>query len=300
MKVLITGATGLIGQKLTKLCHQKGWAVNYLSTSKNKLQDKKGYKGFYWNPKNGEIDDLALKGVDAIFHLVGASIAERWTSSYKKEIVSSRVNTTKLLFEAIKKGNYPIKKIVSASAIGIYPTSFTNYYNEDFKEVNPSFLGEVVNKWEHEVDAFSSLDIDVVKLRIGIVLSEKAGALTKMMQPIKYGVGSVFGNGKQWQSWIHIDDLADMFIFVMEKDISGVVNGVAPNPVTNEELTKAIAKQVKSPLILPNIPKAVLSLILGEMHIILFESQRVCSKKIEKLGFAFKYPNLKPALEDLL
>lgn len=300
MKVLITGATGLIGQKLTKLCHQKGWAVNYLSTSKNKLQDKKGYKGFYWDPKNGEIDDLALKGVDAIFHLVGASIAERWTSSYKKEIVSSRVNTTKLLFEAIKKGNYPIKKIVSASAIGIYPTSFTNYYNEDFKEVNPSFLGEVVNKWEHEVDAFSSLDIDVVKLRIGIVLSEKAGALTKMMQPIKYGVGSVFGNGKQWQSWIHIDDLADMFIFVMEKDISGVVNGVAPNPVTNEELTKAIAKQVKSPLILPNIPKAVLSLILGEMHIILFESQRVCSKKIEKLGFAFKYPNLKPALEDLL
>jgi hypothetical protein len=300
MKVLITGATGLIGQKLTKLCHQKGWAVNYLSTSKNKLQDKKGYKGFYWDPKNGEIDDLALKGVDAIFHLVGASIAERWTSSYKKEIVYSRVNTTKLLFEAIKKGNYPIKKIVSASAIGIYPTSFTNYYNEDFKEVNPSFLGEVVNKWEHEVDAFSSLDIDVVKLRIGIVLSEKAGALTKMMQPIKYGVGSVFGNGKQWQSWIHIDDLADMFIFVMEKDISGVVNGVAPNPVTNEELTKAIAKQVKSPLILPNIPKAVLSLILGEMHIILFESQRVCSKKIEKLGFAFKYPNLKPALEDLL
>ncbi len=300
MKVLITGATGLIGQKLTKLCHQKGWSVNYLSTSKNKLQDKKGYKGFYWDPKNGEIDDLALKGVDAIFHLVGASIAERWTSSYKKEIVSSRVITTKLLLDAIKRGKYPIKKIVSASAIGIYPTSFTNYYNEDYKDINPSFLGEVVNKWEHEVDAFSSLDIDVVKLRIGIVLSEKAGALTKMMQPIKYGVGSAFGNGKQWQSWIHIDDLADMFIFVMEKDISGVVNGVAPNPVTNEELTKAIAKQVKSPLILPNIPKAVLSLILGEMHIVLFESQRVCSKKIEKLGFAFKYPNLKPALEDLL
>ncbi len=300
MKVLITGATGLIGEKLTKLCHQKGWAVNYLSTSKNKLQDKKDYKGFYWDPKNGEIDDLALKGVDAIFHLVGASIANRWTSDYKKEIISSRTVTTRLLLKTIKKNNYPIKKIVSASAIGIYPTSFTNYYNEDFKDINQSFLGEVVNKWENEVDAFSSLDIDLVKLRIGIVLSEKAGALTKMMQPIKYGVGSVFGSGNQWQSWIHIDDLAAMFIFVMEKDISGVVNGVAPNPVTNEELTKAIAKQVKSPLILPNLPKAVLSLILGEMHIVLFESQRVCSKKIENLGFEFRYPNLKPALDNLL
>lgn len=300
MKVLITGATGLIGKKLTELYHQKGWSVNYLSTSKNKLQDKKNYKGFYWDPKKGEIDEKSLKGVDAIFHLVGAGIAERWTSEYKKEIISSRVLTTKLLYKTIKGGDYPIKKIVSASAIGIYPSSLTNYYKEDFKEVNSSFLGEVVNKWEQEVDTFSTLDIDVVKLRIGIVLSAKAGALPKMVQPIKYGVGSAFGRGNQWQSWIHIDDLAAMFVYVMDKNISGIVNAAAPNPVTNEELTKAIAKQLKRPLILPNLPKTFLNLVLGEMHIILLESQRICSRKIEDLGFEFKYPNLQPALEDLL
>ena len=300
MKVLITGATGLIGKKLTELCHQKGWSVNYLSTSKNKLQSKERYKGFYWDPNKGEIDETCLKGVDAIFHLVGASIAERWTSNYKKEIISSRVKTTQLLVSAIKKGNYPVKKVVSASAIGIYPPSMTKYYDEKNDEISSSFLGDVVQKWEQEVDKFSNLDIDVLKVRIGIVLSAKSGALPKMVQPIKYGVGAAFGNGNQWQSWIHIDDLASMFIYVMEKDISGIVNAVAPNPVTNSEMTKAIAKQLNRPLILPNLPKVILNLILGEMHILLFESQRVCVKKIENLGFEFKFPNLQPALEDLL
>ena len=300
MRVLITGATGLIGNKLVKLCHQKGWSVNYLSTRKNKLQHRDNYKGFYWNPSNNEIDELCLEGVDAIFHLVGASVAQRWTSDYKKEILSSRIQTTRLLHQAIKDGKYSIKKVVSASAIGIYPTSLTGYYEEEYSNVNPSFLGEVVNKWEKEVDSFKSLNIEVVKLRIGIVLSEKAGALPRMTQPIRYGVGAAFGTGNQWQSWIHIDDLTKMFIYVMEKDIKGIVNAVAPNPVTNMELTKAIAKHLKKPLILPNIPKVILNLILGEMHLILFESQRVSSKKIESLGFDFKYPNLKPAIQNLL
>ncbi len=300
MKVLITGATGLIGSKLVELCHQKGWSVNYLSTKKNKLQHEKSYKGFYWNPSNNEIDDSCLEGVDAIFHLVGANVAQRWTSDYKREILSSRIQTTKLLHQAIKDGKYSVKKVVSASAIGIYPTSLTCYYEEEYSNINPSFLGEVVNKWENEIDSFKSLDIEVVKLRIGIVLSEKAGALPKMAKPIKFGAGAAFGTGNQWQSWIHIDDLTAMFIYVMENDIKGIVNAVAPNPVTNLELTKAIAKHLNKPLILPNIPKTILNLILGEMHLILFESQRVSSKRIENLGFNFKYPNLKPALKNLL
>lgn len=300
MKVLITGATGLIGNKLVQLCHQKGWSVNYLSTSKSKLQHQDNYKGFHWNPSDNEIDDSCLEGVDAIFHLVGASVAKRWTSDYKKEILSSRIQTTKLLRKAIKDGKYSIKKVVSASAIGIYPTSLTGYYQEEYTNVNPSFLGEVVKKWEKEVDSFKSLKTEVAKLRIGIVLSDKAGALPKMAKPIRFGGGAAFGTGNQWQSWIHIDDLTKMFIYVMENDIKGVVNAVAPNPVTNLELTKAIAKHLKKPLILPNIPKTILNLILGEMHLLLFESQRVSSKKIENLGFDFKYPNLKPALENLL
>ena len=300
MKVLVTGATGLIGNKLTKSCLQKGWSVNYLTTSKSKISNKDNYKGFYWNPKNNVIDVDCFQDVEVVFNLVGASVAKRWTSRYKEEIIKSRTETTELLFNKIKKGNYSVKKLVSASAIGIYPSSLTNYYDENHASINPSFLGEVVSKWEKAVDAFSDLDIQISKLRIGIVLSNAAGALPKMSQPIKFGVGAAFGSGDQWQSWIHVDDLVSMFIYVVQNDISGVLNAVAPNPVTNEELIKSIGKKLKRPLILPNIPKEVLQLILGEMHEILFDSQRVSSKKIESLGFDFSYNNLQPALEDLL
>lgn len=300
MKVLITGATGLIGNKLTKSCLQKGWSVNYLTTSKSKISSKDNYKGYYWNPKNNEIDSSCFQGVEAIFHLVGASVAQRWTTDHKNEILSSRIETTKLLFNTIKEEDYSIKKIVSASAIGIYPSSITNYYDENSPNVNPEFLGKVVSKWESSVDSFSNLGIQVSKLRIGIVLSAIDGALPKLSKPVKYGFGAAFGKGDQWQSWIHIDDLVSMFVYIMENDISGVFNGVAPNPVTNEELVKVIAKKMKRPLILPNIPKVVLQFILGEMHTILFDSQRVSSKKIENLGFEFSYNNLQPAINDLL
>ena len=268
--------------------------------SKSKISNTNNYKGFYWNPQNNEIDTTCFQDVEAIFHLVGANVAKRWTAEYKEEIIKSRTKTTELLFNEIKKGNYPVKKVISASAIGIYPSSLTNYYDENNASINPNFLSEVVSKWEKAVDALSTLDILVAKLRIGLVLSNTAGALQKMSQPIKYGFGAAFGRGDQWQSWIHIDDLVSMFVYVVENDISGVVNAVAPNPVTNEELTKAIAKKMKRPLISPNIPKVVLQLILGEMHEILFDSQRVSSKKIESLGFEFNYNNLQPALEDLL
>lgn len=300
MKVLITGATGTIGSKLVEMCHQQGWSVNYLTTNKSKIQNHDNYKGFYWNPKQNKIDENCLNNVEAIFHLVGASVAKRWTPSYKKEIINSRTHTTQLLYDTIKKGKYPVKNIVSASAIGLYPSSLTNYYDENFPETNPEFLGEVVQQWEEAVDRFKFLNIDVSKLRIGIVLSENDGALSKMVKPVKLGVGAAFGNGKQWQSWIHIDDLARMFIYVLKNNIKGIVNAVAPNPVSNKELIRAVARQVEMPLILPNIPKVVLKIVLGEMHQLLFDSQRVSSKKIENLGFGFTFYNLNGALEDLL
>ena len=258
MKVLITGATGLIGSKISELCLDKGWSVNYLSTSKEKLQQKEDYKGFYWNPKVNEIDKACLDGVDVIIHLVGASIAKRWTNSYKKEILSSRVETTKMLYDLLKTNKNSVKSIISASAIGIYPSSSTNYYDESYKDVNNSFLGDIVQKWENAVDTFKDLNIDVTKLRIGIVLSSKSGALPKIVQPIKMGIGAAFGDGKQWQSWIHIDDLANMFLYALEKNISGVINAVAPNPVSNRELSKAVATHLNKPLILPDIPKMII------------------------------------------
>ena len=300
MKVLITGATGTIGSKLVKLCHQKGWSVNYLTTRKEKIVSQDNYQGFYWNPSKQEIDATCMQDVDTIIHLVGASVAQKWTPEYKEEIIKSRTETTKLIYNAIKSGKYPVKKVVSASAIGVYPSSLTNYYDENYPESNHSFLGDVVTKWEEAVDKFSFLNIDVAKLRIGIVLSESEGALPKIAKPIKFGVGAAFGNGKQWQSWIHIDDLVNMFVYVIEHNIKGIINAVAPNPVSNVELTKTIAKQLDKPLWLPNIPKVVLKTVLSEMHELLFDSQRVSSKKIESLGFTFEHYNLKSALEDLV
>jgi len=300
MRVLITGATGLIGSKLVELCHQQGWSVNYLTTRKEKIISKDNYQGFYWNPKEEEIDVNCLQDVDALIHLVGASVAKKWTPEYKEEILDSRTKTTELLYQTVRSGKYPIKKIVTASAVGVYPSSLTNYYDENYPEKSHHFLGQVVQKWEEAVDRFTFLNIDITKLRIGIVMSKEEGALPKMVKPIKLGIGAAFGNGKQWQSWIHIDDLANMFMYVIKHNINGIINAVSPNPITNAELTKTIASHLDKPLWLPNMPKAVLKLMLGEMHEILFDSQRVSSKRIESLGFTFKHYNLKGALEDLL
>ena len=300
MRVLITGATGLIGQEIVKSCHERDIKVNYLTTRKSKIHQEDNYKGFYWNPKTQDVDSNCFKDVDAIIHLAGATVSKRWTSEYKKEILNSRKEPTRLLINALKGESHTIKQIVSASAIGIYPDSLVNYYDQTYSEVSNSFLGDVVKVWEREVDEFSKLNITVSKIRIGLVLSDKGGALQEMAKPIKLGLGAAFGSGKQWQSWVHIYDLAAMFLYALEKNISGVYNGVAPNPVTNKELTKTIANVLHKPLFLPNIPKFFMKLVLGEMHVLLFESQRVSSKKIEDKGFQFKYHHLQPALEQLL
>src|SRR5690606_3634118 len=300
MKVLITGATGLIGEEVVRQCHAEEIHVNYLTTSKSKIQQKENYKGFYWNIESKDIDIACFKGVDAIIHLTGASISKRWTPSYKQVILNSRTQSTQLLIDALKGEMHSIKYVISASAIGIYPDSLTNYYEETFKDFDNSFLAHVVKEWEHSVDGFSKLNIKVSKLRTGLVLSEKEGVLLEMAKPIKYGLGAAFGSGKQWQSWIHIEDMASMYLYLLKHGLEGVYNGVAPNPVSNKELTKSIAKAVNRPLILPNIPRFAMKLILGDMHTLLFNSQRVSSKKIEHKGFNFKFNYLKPALDDLL
>jgi len=300
MTVLITGATGLIGQEIVKQCHAEGINVHYLTTSKTKLSTASNYKGFYWNPKNKNIDHTCFEGVTAIINLVGASISKRWTDDYKKEILESRTKTAQLLQDTIKTHNYKIDHVVSASAIGIYPSSITNYDEETSTAVSDTFLGDVVKQWETAVDGFKPLGCKVAKIRIGLVLAAKGGALPEITKPMKFGAGAAFGSGKQWQSWIHVHDLAALFVFAIQNKLEGVYNGVAPNAVSNQELTKVAASVLHKPLLLPNIPKFAMKLIMGEMHILLFESQRVSSQKIEAKGFDFKYANLRPALEDLL
>ena len=297
--ILITGATGMIGREIVKSCHARNYKVHYLTTSKSKLSEEANYRGFYWDPKNNEIDIACFDGVNVIINLVGASISKRWTDSYKEEILTSRTETAALLADTIKANGFPIKHVVSASAIGIYPSSMTNYYEEDFEDISDSFLGEVVSKWETAVNSFSELGIAVAKIRIGLVLSMEGGALPEIVKPVKFGAGAAFGNGNQWQSWIHVYDLAEMFLYAVDNNLEGVYNGVAPNPMSNCEVTKAVAKALHKPLILPNIPKMAMKLVLGEMHMLLFESQRVSATKIEEAGFEFKYHHLEPALLDL-
>jgi uncharacterized protein (TIGR01777 family) len=300
MKLLITGATGLVGSEIVRICAQKQLFVHYLTTSKEKLEKTDTTQGFYWNPMNQEIDANCLNGVDTIINLAGASISKRWTNAYKKEILESRILSVQLLYKTLSENKHQVKNVVSASAIGIYPSSFSEMYNETSKVASNSFLGSVVSAWETEVDTFTNLGLSVCKLRIGIVLSKKGGALEKMTQPIRLRFGAALGSGNQWQSWIHIDDIARLFLYAAENNLSGVYNAVASEVVTNKALTKAIANILKKPLWLPKVPSFVLKLVLGEMASLVLESQHVENTKILETGFVFEHDVLKEALKDCL
>jgi uncharacterized protein len=300
MKILITGATGMIGKEIVALLLRNNHTVHYLTTSKDKIQNKPNYYGFFWNPEQSIIDENCLMGVDAVIHLAGATVSKRWTNSYKEEIIESRVLTTNLLYKALKDFPNQVKQVVSASAIGIYPDSLTEVYTEDSLKVSHDFLGTVVQKWEESVDVFSVLKIKVCKIRIGLVLSDKGGALAEMVKPIKLGLGSPFGSGMQMQSWIHIADLVELFYFAVHNQLEGVYNAVAPNAVTNKELTKSIANVLGKPFFMPAVPKFAMQLFLGEMHQLLFSSQHVSSEKIQDKQFHFRFTELEMALLDLL
>lgn len=300
MKVLITGATGLVGSALTRLLQDNGVFVNYLSTSRNKLKDEALHKGYYWNPEQGIIDKDCIDGVEVIFHLAGASISKRWTKSYKEEILDSRVGTADLLRKLLSEQPHTVHHLISASAIGIYPDSLTAIYSEDSVGVDDSFLGEVVVKWEAAVDKFETLGIKVAKVRTGLVLSGNGGALAEMVKPVKLGIGSAYGSGTQMQSWIHAEDLARIYYFILENELEGIYNGVAPHPVSNYELIKAIAKVLDKPFFMPNVPRFFMKLVLGEMHMLLFTSQNVSARKIVSEGFQFQYLSLEKALTEAL
>lgn len=300
MKVLITGATGLVGKELVKQCHQDGIAANYLTTSKVKIENRDNYKGFYWNPKKGEVDSNAFEGVSAIINLAGASIATRWTKKNKKIIMNSRVDAINLLYNTLQNIDHSVTHFISASGISIYPNSKTKLYTEEDIQVDDSFLAEVVVAWETATAKFKNSGMEVSKVRTGVVLAKDEGAFLKLVKPIKLGLGASLASGEQWQSWIHIEDIAGIYIFLFKIQLEGKYNAVAPNPVQNKKTTKMIAAKLESPLWLPNIPAFVLKLILGEMAVLVVEGQLVSSQKIEKLGYQFKFYNLENALQDLL
>lgn len=300
MNILITGATGLIGKKMVTLLKKDNHIIHYLSTSKSKIEHTSNYKGFYWNPGKGEIDLAAFEDVSVIIHLAGASVSKKWTKAYKNEIIQSRVQTANLLLNTLKAHSNKVKQFVAASAIGIYPDDLIAIYHEDDSKIDDSFLGEVTQLWEESTNLFKSLPLLVSTIRIGVVLAKESGALVEMTKPIKYGFGAVLASGKQYVSWIHIDDLVAIFKYVIDHNLEGIYNAVSPYPTTNEELTKAIAKTIHKPLFLPNVPKFMLRFLLGEMHQIVTSSQHVSSRKILDSGFQFQFASLSKSLQNLL
>ena len=299
MHILVTGASGLIGKPLICALEERNYVISTLSTTKRSAPIATNIKTYYWNPSQGVIDAKAFDGVDVIISLAGAKINQRWTKKNRKAIYDSRVKGTQLIENALKNiPNHNVSHFISASAVGLYPSDFNKIYNEKETKVADSFTGEVVVAWEKHAAELSSLVAHVSKIRIGLVLTNSGGALVPLATPASFGLGTWFGSGKQWQSWIHIQDLVQLFVFAI--DHPGTYNGVSPNPVTQKQLVKAISEQYKMPQWMPGIPAFVIKAVMGKMANILFDSIRVSSAHAQELGFSFDFPNLQEALQDLL
>ena len=303
-KVLVTGATGLIGENLCKELIMNGLEPIVLSRRKGKLTK---YRTFEWDLQKEYIEEsLFEEKIDAIIHLAGAGIADkRWTKARKKTIIDSRVNGVKLLGKYIAKmpkENRP-KHFISAAAIGIYGNAGTEWVDENspINKDSDEFLVVSCVAWEAAAAICTDLGMRTALLRIGIVLAKEGGALAKMLPSYKMRVGAYFGNGQQYYSWVHWDDICQMFLFLLEnKDLTGVFNGVSPNPVKNKDFASTIATALGHKALLLPVPEFALKLGMGEMAAIVTDSVRVAPKRLVESGYKFKYPTLEPALKEIL
>jgi uncharacterized protein (TIGR01777 family) len=297
MKIAVTGATGLIGSTLCERLRKEGNEVLVISRRKGLSSP---YAVVPWDPKDGELDARRLEGIDALVHLAGESIAKRWTPAQKERIRASRVEGTRLLVDGLRKLSKPPSVMVGSSAVGFYG----NRGDEDLDETSGpgrGYLTEICQAWEAETARASELGTRVVSLRTGIVLSTKGGALAQMLLPFKLGLGGPVGSGKQWMSWIHIDDVVGGFRFALQQaKLSGVANLTAPRPARNAEFTKALGRALGRPAFLP-APGFALKLIFGEMaqHLLL-DGQKVLPRRLEGAGYRFQHTDLDEALSDVL
>ncbi|MEJ7623276.1 MAG: TIGR01777 family oxidoreductase [Pyrinomonadaceae bacterium] len=293
MKILLTGASGLIGTELQKALRARGHEL--LIATRKEADDAEHIQ---WDVESGFADLEKLEGIEAVVHLAGESVSGlRWTEDKKKAIRDSRVKGTRVVVEAISRLKSRPGVIVSASAIGFYGDRGDEELTES-SSAGDTFLAEVCKQWEAESRRAEDAGIRTVLLRTGIVLSKDGGALGTMLLPFKLGLGAVVGDGKQWMSWISLDDHVEAIIFALENDsLRGAVNAVSPNPVTNEEFTKTLGEVLYRPTFLP-LPEFLVSTVFGEMgDALLLGSTKVLPKRLEDSGFSFRYPNLKPAIE---
>ena len=292
--LLITGGTGLTGRQLAVLFKNAGYSVSVLTRQKGLAG------GFFWDPEAGQLDTQALEETDTIIHLAGTSIASgRWSEKHKKSILESRVTSTRLLFEALKTGKYPVKTFISASAVGFYGNSEDRWMSEETPS-GKGFLGLTCRLWEAEVEKIADLGIRVVILRTGLLLAPEGGLLPVIARPLKWGFGAILGDGNQYMSWLHIKDLSRIYEKAVEDfTMQGVYNAVSPGPVTHREFMRTLSNVYHRPLWLPDAPAWVLKLFLGEKADLVLSGQRVSSKKITEAGFDFEFSNLEGALTDL-
>jgi len=290
--ILITGGSGLVGKAITQTLEKKGYQVAWLSRSS---QNK---KSFLWDVEKQEIDQNAIEWSDAIIHLAGSGVAEkRWTSERKKDILKSRTESTQLLWKAIQKATKKPEAFISASAVGFYGFDTGETLKTEDAQPGNDFLAEVVVAWEMEVEKIEALGVRTAILRIGIVLDKIGGALSEILKP---PVAAPLGSGNQWMSWIHIQDLAKLFVFALESPkMKGKFNAVAPNPVKNKKLTRDAAKAKGKAFLDIGVPEFVIKLILGEMAAMVLGGNHVSAEKTLETNFQYEFPSLDLALKDL-
>jgi uncharacterized protein len=299
MKILMTGATGLIGRGLCRTLSSEGHAVVGLSRSPEKASGVDVQEMLKWDPLSGPPSRQAFQGVDAVVHLAGEPIAERrWSDEQKKRIRDSRTVSARNIVNGLRSLDSRPAALISGSAIGFYGDRGDEKLYED-SAAGRGFMSELCKDWEAEAEHARQLGMRVAEIRTGIALSPEGGALKKLLTPFKLGLGGPLGSGQQWFSWIHIDDIVGIFRHALLSSISGPVNGTAPEPVTNAEFTKQLGRALHRPAFLP-VPKFGLQALMGEMSEALLGSQRVIPKAIMEAGYKFIYPTLAPALEDLL
>ena len=308
--VLITGGTGLVGTALTKLLLSQGYQVIIVTRDPQKsiaggaFGNQVSYAA--WNVAAQTMDVEALQKADAIIHLAGAGVVDkRWTDAYKKEIIDSRVNSSKLLATTLANNNHRVSVFISSSATGWYGADTEASLKTGFAEATPAshdFLGDTCRLWEASTEPIAQLGIRRVCLRTGIVLAKEGGALAEFKKPLKLGVAAILGSGNQIVSWIALSDLCDMYVYALQNDnIYGSYNAVAPNPVSNKALTLTLAKAIKgSRFITIHVPAFVLQLIMGGSSIEVLKSTHASSQKIEMAGYHFKLPAIEAAIAALV
>jgi uncharacterized protein (TIGR01777 family) len=295
MNIVISGGRGFLGSAMVPDLIAAGHTVAVWSRTPAE-EKRTGVKAFYWNPVEGPPPAESLRNVDAVIHLAGEGVAHKWSDEVKKKIRESRVIGTRNLINGMSTMPVKPNALICSSATGYYGDRGDE---ELFETSAPgsTFLSEVCREWEQEADTAQALGLRVVKIRTGMVLGPGGGALARLVSAFKTKMGGKLGSGKQWMSWIHLADIAGLYRYAAEHEISGVLNGTAPQPVRNEEFTEVLAHALDEPGKL-SIPEFALKMMFGEMSEVMLASQRVLPQATERAGFTFRFPELPAALQD--